>query len=151
MNYVYHGSNISGLKFIEPRKSTHQKKWVYAAKNKCVAALFLNKGSGDLTTKIKGSGTKKDPIIFVERLPGIFDKILNVSGFIYTLKGSSFEEGKTSWPAEVVSDKKTKVISEEKIDNLYDKLKEFEQEGLIKIYNYPNRPKDIPIDNTDLI
>ena len=40
MEYVYHGSHVSGLKVITKHLSTHQKECVYAVDNEVIAMLF---------------------------------------------------------------------------------------------------------------
>lgn len=151
MNCVYHGSKISGLKIINPNKSTHQKELVYATLSPCIATIFLSNGGSDLVYVLGGRGTKEKPAYLIERLPGVFDKIFNGSGSIYTLNGDSFEHREGFWNAEVVSDKTQFVIKEEKIENIKEKLKEYEENGLLNIYRYPNRIGSIPLDNSDLI
>ena len=81
----------------------------------------------------------------------MFKDIFNVSGSLYTLNSKNFITGATGWSAEVVSESDEKVINEEYIDNLYDKLIELDKNKKLVLYLYPNRPKFIPLDNSDLI
>ena len=37
------------------------------------------------------------------------------------------------------------------IPNILDALEQKEKEGSLKIYRYPERPKNVPLDNSDLI
>ena len=104
MDYVYHGSKIQGLKKLEKRSSTHQQEWVYATPSKAVATIFINNGGSDFFYSLGGIGTTENPVVLVERKEGMFDKIFNLSGSLYTLKGDNFESGKTGWKAEVVSE-----------------------------------------------
>lgn len=90
-------------------------------------------------------------MILVERKKDMFKDIFNVSGSLYTLSGKNFISGKTGWSAEVVSEFDEKVIHEEYINNVFEKLKELNNKGELKIYLYPNRPNYIPKDNSDLI
>jgi hypothetical protein len=151
MNYVYHGSKTSGLKTIEPRISTHKQKVVYASTNPCIATIFLKASGGDLVFLLGGRGTLEKPAYLVERLPGVFNTIFNNSGSIYTLDAAGFEYKEGFWNGEVVADTTQRVIEEKRIENILEKLKKYEETGALKIYNYPNRPNDIPLDNRDLI
>ena len=151
MKYVYHGSKIQGLKKLETRSSTHQKEWVYATCSKAVATIFISNGGSDFYYSISGSGTKKSPLVLAERKKGMFDKIFNLSGSLYTLNGANFQSGKTSWSAEVVSEYTEEVIAEEHIDNVLEKLNELSSKGEIILYRYPDRPDFVPLDNSDLI
>ena len=127
MEYVYHGSNTPNLKIIKRNKSTHNKYWIYATYSKAISTIL------------------------VERKPGMFKNIFNASGSIYYLDKTNFKENMTGWSAELVSDKDEKVIKEEHIDNIYNKLVELSKDGELQLYLYPERPDWVPLDNSDLI
>ena len=131
--------------------STHGKPWVYATLSKAISIIFISNKGSDLYYYLGGEGTKEKPVILVERKKDMFKDIFNVSGSLYTLSGKNFISGKTGWSAEVVSEFDEKVIHEEYINNVFEKLKELNNEGELKIYLYPNRPNYIPKDNSDLI
>lgn len=150
MKYVYHGSHIPNLKVIKRNESTHKKKWVYGVYSKVVAIIFSSPMHSDLYYYLSGNG-KTTKITLVERKPGMFRKIFNTSGSIYTLSSKNFLEGQTGWSAEVVSNYDEKVLKEEFIPNLYDELIKASKNKDIDLYLYPNRPKHIPLDNSDLI
>lgn len=145
---VYHGSPLDNLKSIEPRLGTHNKEFVYATPSRIVALLFMGKGNGDLDTMI---ATIDGELTLVERRGGVFDKLYNKSGFLYTLEGKNFHHYDFLWRLEVVSSIEAKVLKKEVIDNIMDKIKEEELKGNIKVYHYPNRPLNVPLDNSDLI
>ena len=151
MKKVYHGSTIQGLKIIKRRKSTHLKEWVYGTYQEAIATIFISNKGSDLYYHLSGNGTKDNPIILVERRKDMFKDIFNVSGSLYTLDGKNFITGATGWSAEVVSESDEKVINEEYIDNVYDKLIELDKNKKLVLYLYPNRPEFIPLDNSDLI
>lgn len=74
----------------------------------------------------------------------------NKSGTIYKLDSKPFLENQTNWPSEVVAFNRQKVVEEYKVNNIYEKIIEFEEKGLLVIYRYPNKPEDLP-NNKDLI
>ena len=148
---VYHGSIHQGLKIIKRNKSTHGKSWVYATLSKAISTIFISNKGSDLYYYLSGDGTENNPVLLVERKEGMFKDIFNVSGSLYTLSGKNFISGKTGWSAEVVSESDEDVIHEEHIDNVFEKLKELNDEGELKLYLYPNRPSFLPKDNSDLI
>ena len=150
MKYVYHGSSIPNLKIIKPNESTHMKKWVYACASKAISIIFLSPLGNDLYYSLSGDGINY-PVELVERKKGMFKKIFDCSGYIYKLDATNFKSGQTSWTAELVSDKEEKVIETIYIENAYKELIKLNEEGLIKIYLYPERPNRIPNDNSDLI
>ncbi len=148
---VYHGSIHQGLKIIKRNKSTHGKSWVYATLSKAISTIFISNRGSDLYYYLSGDGTENNPVLLVERKEGIFKDIFNVSGSLYTLSGKNFISGKTGWSAEVISEFDENVIHEEHIDNVFEKLKQLNDMGELKLYLYPNRPPFLPKDNSDLI
>ena len=87
----------------------------------------------------------------MERKENMFKEIFNVSGSLYTLSGKNFVSGKTNWSGEVISEFDENVLCEEHINNVFEKLKELNAKGQLKLYLYPDRPSYIPKDNSDLI
>ncbi len=148
--WVYHGSHMPHLCVIKPHMSTHKKKWVYATPSKAIATIFLSPMHSDYYYYLSGNGISSD-VILVERKPGMFKEIFNFSGYIYKLDAKNFESGKTNWSAEVVSNKDEEVIESYYIENIYTELLKLNEQKLIKLYLYPNRPSNIPLDNSDLI
>lgn len=148
---VYHGSTQQGLKTIIKNKSTHGQAWVYATLSKAISTIFISNKGSNLYYYLSGDGTENNPIILVERKENMFKDIFNVSGSLYTLSGKNFISGKTGWSAELVSEYDEDVVHEEYIDNVFEKLKELNDEGELKLYLYPNRPPFLPKDNSDLI
>ncbi len=149
-NYVYHGSPYQGLNMIKRNKSTHGKPLVYATKNKAIATIFISNKGNDLYYYLSYN-QKDNSVILVERKENMFQNIFNISGSIYTLNGKNFVSGQTNWSAEVVSNFDEIVIHEECINNVFEKLKELNNKGELKLYLYPNRPNFIPKDNSDLL
>ena len=81
----------------------------------------------------------------------MFKKIFDCSGYIYKLDTTNFKSGQTGWSAELVSDKEEKVIETIYIESVYKELIKLNEEGLIKLYLYLERPDRIQYDNSDLI
>ncbi|MGI5845630.1 MAG: hypothetical protein ACOX7D_00365 [Alphaproteobacteria bacterium] len=151
--FVYHGSEISGLKKLNPQQ-TVRGVYLFAAKDKIVSAIFLtnkNNNSGDLTYW-KSRNPETGKIAIVERYKNAFKYLYEgVSGSIYVLSSEGFLEGKTGWDEEVVSEISQTPIEEIRIKNIYDYLKKLENDGLLEVYEYPNRPKCVPKNDNDLI
>lgn len=150
---VYHASKIEGLSELNPSKSqhkiTHGKNFLYASSSKELA-MFMSMRITDLYSVTDGQGTVENPAIFVERLPGIFDKYLHQPTNIYTLNAQDFYQG-TSWQGEVITEKEQQILSSEYIPDVYSELEKLEKNGTVKLYHYPDRPPEIPKDNSDLI
>ena len=151
VKYVYHGSRIQGLKTIKKNKSTHDKPWVYGTLSKEISIIFISNKGSDLYYYLSGDGTKNNQVVLVERKENMFKEIFNISGSLYTLSGKNFVSGKTNWSGEVISEFDENVLCEEHINNVFEKLKELNAKGQLKLYLYPDRPSFIPKDNSDLI
>ena len=148
MEILYHGSSTRGLTRLEPHKSTHGN-YLYATKYKELAIIFSARCGDDCTYALYRNNND-EPWILVERIPETFNTMFSNSASIYTLDDSTFKDINTGF-SELVSNVGVNTISEEYIENVYDKIKKLEQNGLIKLYAYPNKPKEIPNDNSDLI
>ena len=134
---LYHVSHIADLKVLEPRVSTHGKSYVYATKNLTVALLFgSHKSMGDLDGTY-GGGSKGSTPFFYEAFPGAFKRRFEeTSCYIYEVDPTDFEEGKTSYSAEVVSEKPVKVLKCTKIDDLYKTLLDLANKGELDLKFY---------------
>ena len=126
-----------------------QKDCIYATDNKSVALLYMGRVRGDLDTRLRSIDKKPE---VVERRAGVFDDLYNKEGYLYELDGSTFNHYDYLWSLEVISfEKKIKPLKKIYYSNILAALEEEEKKGNLIIYRYPNRPKDMPIDNSDLI
>lgn len=147
-NVVYHASKTQGLTALEPRESTHKKKWVYATKDIVTSAMFL----GDNFDFICQTGVENGKPHIYEQFEGAFQRAYGKKiGSIYKLNAANFKSGKTSWSAEVISEKVEPVLQEIKIDDVAKFLLQLEKEGKLEIYKYPNKPNTAPKDKSDLV
>ena len=109
----------------------------------------MGKGNGDLDTRISNAnGT----VELVERRKDVLENLYNKEGYLYELDGTTFNHYDYLWSLEVISFEK-QLIPLNKIyyKNILESLFEEEKKGNIIIYRYPNRPQDMPLDNSDLI
>ncbi len=148
MGKVYHGSSVRGLTMLEPRESTHGN-YVYATPDRNLAIIF-SKRCGDDCTYALYRNDKKQPWQLVERIPGAFKTMFSNSASIYTLDDATFKDIHTGF-VEVVSEVSVKTESEEFVENVYDSIKKLASEGKVELYFYPDKPKEIPEDSSDLI
>ena len=149
MDYVYHGSPIGGLTYLEPRRSTHGKSWVYATKNKSAAIIHSQKWNDYIFNESFNNCVSLE---LTERLPNALEEIYKgKKGYLYYLDSANFIEGQTSFTEEVVSEKTEQILKCEVIEDTYVKLCEMNERKEIILYRYPDRPDYIPIDDSDLI
>ena len=150
MGIVYHGSKEHGIKRLEPKKSTHGV-YVYATHDKVLATIFSGRCGDDLTYNIGHFDTDKSgPWELVEKLPGAFEKMFSNSASIYSFSDETFKDIHTGFE-EVVSEVGVDVINEEYYENVYKEILTKEQERLVKIYRYPNKPASLKKDDTDIL
>ncbi len=146
---VYHGSPNGDIEVLTAHKSTHQKNCIYATDNKAVALLFMGKGKGDLDTRISNVDGKAE---LVERRPGVLKSLYSKAGYLYELDGTTFNHYDYLWSLEVISfESEIKPIKKTFYPNILEAIIEEEKKGNITIYRYPDRPLDMPLDNSDLI
>ena len=131
---LYHVSQETGLKTIQPHISTHKKAYVYAIENMVTGILFgAKKDDFDFIVITDESNT---PIIY-ECYPDALKKVYKgKSCSAYIVNDMGFQRGLTSWEPELVSDKEVEVISEIVIEDLYQRLLEEEQNGNLIIFRY---------------
>lgn len=147
-NIVYHGSPNGSIEKFIPNKSTHQKECIYATDNKIVAMLYMAKWT-DLDIRLSNVSGKPE---LVERREGILKTLYNQSGYLYELDGTTFSHYDDLWSLEVISFEKVLTpLNKNYYPNILDAILKEEQKGNIVIFRYPNRPKDVPLDNSDLI
>lgn len=131
---VYHVSGTPGIRVLQPRVSTHKKAYVYAVEDLVTGLLF---------------GTKKDDFDFqiytdedgrthvYECYPEGFRKVYGGKRCsVYELSGESFQRGKTSWTAELVSEQEVVVQRETIVEDLYQRLLEEEKAGNLFLHRY---------------
>ena len=148
MGVLYHGSSVRGMKELVPHQSTHGK-YVYATKDKELTVIFSKRAGDDMTYSLFRTD-KNEPWQLVERIPNGFETMFSNSASIYTVEDTTFQDIHTGF-SELVSDQPVRILNEERVENVYEKIKELEQDGLIQLYYYPDRPEKIPEDDSDLI
>lgn len=146
--YVYHSSQIRGLKILEPRPSTHKTPWVYATRDIATAAMYL----GDNFDFICQTGFSKGKPFIWERFKGAFDwGYKNKKGSIYYLKPDSFKENRTSFSLEIVSEIPVKVEKEMIVNDAKEYLLNLEKQGKLSIFMFPNTPEGRTSNKEDIV
>ena len=116
---LYHASKQAGIKELIPQVSTHGKEYVYALDHRITAILF---GAPKDDFDIILDETDGKPVIF-ECYPNALRKIYSKkSCFVYGVDEEGFLLNKTGWEPELVCEHTVPVISEEKIENIYDEI-----------------------------
>lgn len=146
---VYHGSPNRNITELNANKSTHNIRCIYATDNKTIAKLFMSRGRGDLDFVI---GTNDGIPYIVERRDGVLKEVYNREGYLYEVDGTTFDHYDFLWEPEVISKEETiKTNNCTHYPNVLEELNREAKNGNLIIYGYPNRPKNVPLDNSDLI
>lgn len=130
---LYHVSTVPNLKVLEPHISTHGKSYVYATPNLEFSLFF---GGIESARDFDGIyGIKKGMPFFYEAYTGALKRRFNgAKCYVYEVDPSSFEENKTSFKGEVVSEKPVKVINCKVVNNVYQYLLELNKNSKIQLH-----------------
>jgi len=151
MKFVYHSSEVQGIKVFIPTKSTHGVEWVYATRERNISCLFISGLGGDFTCQVGRDRETGKPYV-CERFHGAFDlRYENKKGSIYTLLGDYFKENMTGWDEEVVCDRTVYPCYEEKVSEARRFLLELYRNNKLIIKYFPEKINGIPPNNEDLV
>ena len=151
MKRVHHASPVRGLGRIVPHTSTHGTPWVYALGDEALASMFLSGYGGDFACSIGRDGNTGKPYL-CERFSGaLLERYQGRTGSIYTLDGTHFDVGMTSWAEELVSSRPARVIHEMQVEDALDHLLELERLEEVLLIRYPQKIAGIPEDDEDLV
>ncbi len=141
---LYHGTTVQNLPEIRPHLDGYlSTPYVFATPNFASALRYAvyNKGNNYF-------GIENDTATIVESFPGSFEKTYcGTSGIIYVLPPESFQltelhPNKSVTVIEYVSTETVKPIKAIQIPDVGQKLLRGEELGYIKIYRYPDIPKN---------
>lgn len=131
---LYHASNVPGLTVLEPRASTHGTPYVYALENFAQALVFGAKHD-DFDFDIS---TVDGKLVVSECYPGALERVYVGAGCsVYAVAEDGFERGRTGWDSELVSERPTEVVSETRVDDLLDALRENAEVELVEYRDEP--------------
>ena len=138
---IYHASPIGGLTELKPNKSSHGKAYVYGTKNFELSLFFgsaktMRDLDGNYGTTRLDKDSESIPFFYEAYEGALKRRFKGESCYVYELDPTDFEEGKTGFDAEVVSEKPVKVLSCIKIDDIYETLMEAKKNGKAKLCEY---------------
>ena len=130
---LYHSSKEPGLKYLEPRISTHGKAFVYAVRSRVTAVLFgAPKDDFDLLTDETGGVAH-----IYECYPDAAEKIYGGKKCsLYTVGEEGFLPDVTGWEPELVCESAVPVIREEFIADILSYLDNAAARGDCVIHRY---------------
>lgn len=130
---IYHASKQMGLKELVPQISTHGKKYVYAINNRLTAILF-GAPKDDFDVLIDELNGK--PVIY-ECYPNALKRIyFEKTCFLYALGEDGFLFNQTGWEPELICEHSVPVVTEEKIENIYEEIVASIQNGDCIFHKY---------------
>jgi len=129
----YHGSPKANLKVIKPNLSRHGKPYVYLCSNKVHAILYTVK----CHMYPYGFHGKGGLLVQQEPFEGYLKEIYSgESGYIYRIDKAESISPMKDIPSAYVTRERVEVASVEFIEDVYQKLYEYESNGLIEICPY---------------
>ncbi len=146
--FVYHGSDRGDIKVFRPRQATQKGEFVYATPYFELAGIFGFR-AGTINADLR---CKYGKYVVVERSKDYFknhDKPI----YIYKLDAKDFDYfDEDNWGRnEVRSPKETEPLEVTKYDSHLHMLQEFEQQGKVELFLYPEKPDFLPENDCDLI
>lgn len=146
---LYHGTQETGLRVLEPRASPgYDKKYVYATDNLFNAVVFLSRKRNSLQ-----ASWDTDAVLpyFCERIEGVFDRWYSgVGGSIYVLPKGRFHRDERLGSHEFVSESGVAVLEEISIKDAKGFLRGMQRDGKGRIILYNDRRSMFP-DDSDLV
>ena len=141
--YLYHGSIIPNLKEIKVYNSTDASNSIHASIDPFLALIFAIPSFGQLDFDLR---VVNNQYILTERRKGFLEEY-NRPGYLYCLDSRYFKQFSGS---EFITNRDARVLSCIPIENLLQKILEYQQARQLVIYQYPNKPPYIPKDDSDL-
>jgi len=136
---LYHGTTVQNLRHIIPHNDGHENTpYVFATPNFASALRYITPCKGNLYF-----GIENDTAIIVEKFPGAFEQTYqNISGVIYVLPTENFKLTHLNNRIEYISNQAVTPTRTIPITNAMQKIHDAESRGLIKIYRYPDAPRN---------
>lgn len=149
MEKVYYGSQNGEIEVISAVKNAKGEDVIYATDNEIMALILSNPGKGDLDTV---RVVLQDKPILIERRAGVLEGLLNKKGYVYELDGTMFNHESNLREYEVFAElENIKPTKKVEYENVLEELRKLAKDGKLELYEYPNRPEQVPADNSDLI
>lgn len=151
---IYHGSKTPYIKKLIPRKSLHGEEYVYLTTNIAVALIYTVNA---IESYYDSMGIAK-PTMFQpwysygftkEKVPCVEEYYPNAtietykgkSGYIYICKEPSNYSNPTNIHCALTTSEKVEVLEEIFIPDVYEKMLEFEKQGILIINRYEDNTK----------
>jgi hypothetical protein len=143
---AYHGTVTGGIKTLEPFAhplSDLQQPVVYLSTIKVLAAVYIwDKGYRWMTYEIRDDGMPVYNETFQDGLSYFYD---GVKGYIYMCEPDSKSEKNTkgNWTHIITSTEPVEVREAEIVENVYERLLKFENDGELIINRFENLPEEV--------
>lgn len=134
---AYHGTVAGGIKTLKPFASPHSNlkyPCVYLSTNKALSAIYIwNKPYKWMTFEIGEDGIP----VYNESFQGaLLEFYSGVKGYIYTCSGEFETDNNTTIKHAVISKTPVEILHADIIEDAYEKILEYENQGLLKINHY---------------
>lgn len=134
---AYHGTTVGNLETLRPfanPDSNLKYPCVYLSTSKALAAIYIwNRPFKWMTFEIQKDGI---PVYNETFQNGLYEFYHGVKGYLYTCEGDFETDENTKISCAVISENPVVVKEAEVVEDAYERLLEYERQGLIKINHF---------------
>ena len=132
---LYHGSKVPHIKSLRPFSSNHDKPYVYLTCSKVLATIYahnpLTRPNGFFSYWWSKDGRLYYDEYFENQLENIY---AGQTGYVYECEGKYPQMEKMPWV--FLSEENVPVTNCVEIPNIYEKLLQYEREGILKVQRW---------------
>ncbi|MCD7797729.1 MAG: hypothetical protein LUG95_09175 [Clostridiales bacterium] len=138
---LYHGSNVGGIKALEPKQADHERPYVYMTTLEAVSAFYLCNAVRRPYYWFPYGFTKDNIPIYHELYPDALKEVSNgISGYIYRVEANESQVIPfKNIPSARLAIKSVVVDDVKKTNNVYDYFLECESKGILKIGKFEDK------------
>ena len=141
---AYHGTVVGDIQALKPFAhplSDLQQPVVYLSAIKALSAIYIwNKGYKWMTYEIRDDGMPVYNETFKDGLSYFYN---DVKGYIYTCEGEFKLEEHGNWSHIVSSQEPVEISNVEVVENAYERILKFENDGQLVINRFENLPNEV--------
>ena len=132
---LYHGSKVPHIKSLRPFSSNHDKPYVYLTCSKVLATIYAHNPLTRPNGFFSYWWSKDGRLYYDEYFENQLEKIYaGQTGYVYECEGKYPQMEKMPWV--YLSEEKVPVVNCVEIPNIYEKLLQYEREGILKVQRW---------------
>lgn len=149
---AYHGTVVGNIDILRPLDSpysTLKYPCVYLSTSKALSAIYIwNKPFKWMTFEIQEDGL---PVYNETFKNGLYEFYNGVKGYIYTCESDFEVDDNTTIKCAVISKNKVPIKSVDVVENAYERILQYEQQGQLKINHFDDLSDDQICKNRNMV